>query len=82
MSQALLQIVVDLVSFLANSDDETVNADAAVEQLEMVAATLKQMPPAERDQFLAFVETAASQATDHNRSEFLRSLPDQLGLLS
>jgi hypothetical protein len=83
MSQLLLQVVVDLVSFLALSDDETVNQDAAVQQLEGVAATLKRMPQGERDQLLAFIAESAQRAArsdDRQRSEFLSSLPEQLGL--
>jgi hypothetical protein len=81
--QPLLQVVIDLVSFLALSDDETVNQDAAIQQLEDVAATLKRLPLAERDQFLAFIAESAqraAQSEDHKRSEFLNSLPEQLGL--
>ena len=83
MNQPFLQIVVDLVSFLALSDDELVDQDAAVEQLEQVAATLKQLPQGERDQFITFLAESADLAAkskNHERSEFLRSLPEQLGL--
>ena len=81
MNQPILQVVVDLVSFLALSDNEMVDEDAAVEQLEHVAATLKLLPRSELDQFLAFIAARAAQSEDPERSEFLRSLPEQLGLV-
>ena len=80
MNQTLLQIVVDVISFLALSDNETVAEDAAVEQLEHIAAILKQLPRDDRDHFLSFVAESASQSNDPQRAEFLRSLPEQLGL--
>jgi hypothetical protein len=40
------------------------------------------MLPVERDQFIAFVEDAAARSDDHERSEFLRALPEQLGLVA
>lgn len=80
MNQALLQVVVDMILFLTLSDDETVDQDAAIEQLEHIAATLKQLPGDERDQFLTFVAERAAQSDDPKRSEVLRSLPEQLGL--
>jgi hypothetical protein len=80
--QPLMQIVVDLVSFLAQSDHDTVDRDTAVEQLEHVAAMLQQLPAAEKEEFLAYVEQAASSTTDSERSALLRSLPEQLGLVA
>lgn len=83
MNQPLLQIVVDLVSFLALSDNEQVDEDEAIEQLEHVVATLKLLPQRERDQLITFIAESADVAAkskSHERSAFLRSLPDQLGL--
>jgi hypothetical protein len=80
MNQHIFQVVVDLVSFLALADDEIVDQDAALQQLENVAATLKRLPQGELDQFLTFIAESAAQSEDRRRSEFLRSLPEQLGL--
>ena len=64
-------------------DEPGVERERAVEQLEQVAATLKQLPQGERDQFITFLAESADLAAkskNHERSEFLRSLPEQLGL--
>ena len=79
----LFGIIVDSITFLALSDDDTVDQDAAVEQLEHIAAQLDQLPGRNIDQFLTFVERGAREAREageHARAAFLASLPAQLGL--
>ncbi len=83
MNEALMQAVVDAVAFLALSDDTVVDQDAALQQLEHMSSVLGGLGPVERAAFLAFVAARARQAHDdgdQERSEFLRALPEQLGL--
>jgi hypothetical protein len=84
MNEQLMKALVDVVVFLALSDDDVLDPDAAIEQLEHVAATLKKMPAADRKQFLGFVATAAkhAQTSGHDeRAEFLQELSEQLGIV-
>lgn len=83
MSRVLMQIVVDELAFLEMSGDDVVDPDAAVRQLEGIAALLQELPSAERRQFLGFVKEQADRAArDEDRLlvEFLRKLPEALGL--
>lgn len=83
MNERLFQIIVDSIAFLALSDDDTIDQDAAVEQLEHIAASLKELARAQRDEFLAFIDGRARharEAGDGDHAEFLESLPDELGL--
>lgn len=85
MNEALMQIVVDAITFLALSDDALVDQDAATEQLEHMGAELRRLGTEEGARFLAFVAERARSAErtgDVDRAEFLRALPDQLGLTS
>ena len=76
-------LVLDALAFLELSGDEVVDPDAAVGLTESIAATLKALAPAERQEFIDFVEAQAQAAANRNDvrvSRFLHSLPDALGL--
>ena len=83
MNRVLMSIVLDSLTFLELSDDDVVQPDAAVGLVESIAANLKSLPPADRRTFLEFVETEARSAllrNDSRTAEFLRTLPEALGL--
>jgi hypothetical protein len=83
MNKEIVRIVIDLIAFLALSDDDIVNPDSAIEQLEHVAATLKELSAADRQEFLSLLMAHARDAElsgDHERFEFLTNLPAQLGI--
>ena len=83
MNPSLMQIVIDEVAFLSLSSDDVLDQDAAVERLEHIAAALKALSPVDSAAFLAFIEEEAHRAElsgDAARLEFLRSIPDHLGL--
>lgn len=83
MNKEIVRIVIDLVAFLALSDDDIVDPDSAMEQLEHVAAIMKKLSVADRQEFLSLLMTHAQDAQlsgDHERFEFLTNLPDRLGI--
>jgi hypothetical protein len=77
-----MRAIVDHVAFLALSGDDVVNEDAALNQLEHVAATLQELAPDERRAFVGFVGELAEKTGDDRRREFLQALPEHLGLLN
>lgn len=62
MNEEIVRIVIDLIAFLALSDDDVVNPDSAIEQLEHVAATLQGLSAADRQEFLSLLRTHARDA--------------------
>lgn len=83
MNKEIVRIVIDLIAFLVLSDDDIVNPDSAMEQLEHIAATLKELSATDRQEFLSLLRTHARDAElsgDHERFEFLTNLPAQLGI--
>jgi hypothetical protein len=83
MNRFLMQLVVDMVTFLALSDEEAVDQDVAVSQLEQISATLNEMRADDLAAFLAFVgeqQREAASSGEVARAEFLASFPEHLGL--
>ena len=83
MNPVLMNIVLDALAFLELSGDEVVHPDAAVGLVESIAACLKSLAPADRQVFLEFVEVEARAAAlrdDSRVAQFLRTLPEALGL--
>jgi hypothetical protein len=83
MNRLLMSIVLDALAFLELSGEEVVDPDAAVGLTESISATLKALAPADRMEFLEFVEAqarAAAMRSDERVSQFLHSLPEALGL--
>jgi hypothetical protein len=83
MNRLLMSIVLDALAFLELSGDDVVDPDAAVGLMESIAASLTALAPADRQEFLDFVEAQARDAAKRNDervSRFLRSLPEALGL--
>jgi predicted ATP-grasp superfamily ATP-dependent carboligase len=80
----LIRAVLESVVFLGMSDDNIVDPDAALSQLEAIAAILKEWNAQDRSNFLNRVQDLADEeeaATGRTkRVEFLLSLCDNLGL--
>ena len=80
----LMLIAVEAAAFLELSGDDVVDEDAAVEQMESIAARLQALPPAELEEFLRLVEEEAQRAArkgDRPLAEFLEGFPESFGLL-
>jgi hypothetical protein len=73
--ETLARIVLDLLLFLELSDDSTVDPDAAVTQMESVAANLQALAPNDRGQFVALTEQYADEREPGRDRDFLRALP-------
>lgn len=82
--EPLMRAAVEYAVFLGTSDDQTVQPDAAVAQLEQLAAILQPLGDHELDQFRAFVQRVArdeeSKSGRTPRTEFLSGMVDNLGL--
>ena len=76
MTYSLSDTVVELLAFLALSDDKTIDPDSAVTQLEAAVAMLRELEPSERDQFVQRVrrELASRDPRSPERTRFLESL--------
>jgi hypothetical protein len=84
MNQILMRIVVDCAAFLELSDDSAVDPDAAVFQLEQIAAALCELTADERAKFTTFAKDHAQRLETlegkTERSELIGRLPQQFGL--
>lgn len=78
--------LVEALIFLELSDDETVDPDAAVRTMEMIAAHLRQLNPDQRTQFIQQLGTIADAQLPTpfgvQRSEYIRAIPEYLGLIA
>ncbi|QEG00946.1 hypothetical protein Mal15_50220 [Stieleria maiorica] len=80
MNKHLMQLTLDMIDFFANCDDDLVDPDVSVAKLEEIAFLLQQLSTRERNQFAKFVEQAAE--SNEEKSEFYRSVPENIGLFS
>jgi hypothetical protein len=83
MNRTLMRAVLDAAAFLELADDETVDPDAAVEQMEQMAATLAGLSPEDRAELLGFAAESAEEARragDEERAEFLEGFGAGFGL--
>ena len=80
-----MRALADLAVFLAGSDDQAVDPDAALRELEALASHLRALSDADRHAFIMYVTgTLASEshaAGDTERETILRNLPSDLGLI-
>jgi hypothetical protein len=83
MNRALMRAMLEMSMFLALSDDDATNSDAAIAQLEQLAAILKDLSPEERDELVRFAHERAvieRQNDREERAEFLLGVAENLGL--
>ena len=75
MNRVLMRIIVDLAGFLYLSDEDTVQLDAAVEQLENLRAELLTLAPEEREEFRQYLaERLAEEQREGRPPEILEFL--------
>jgi hypothetical protein len=78
----LIHGLIDAFMFLESSGADEVNPDSAVRCMENISSSLLELEPSDQLALrLEFVEIAASTA-DPRYSDFVRSLPDSIGLSS
>jgi len=83
MNKALMRAVAEAALFAGLSPDDVVQPDAAVAQLEQLAAALKALSAGERETFRHFLDDLANdeaKSGTSERAEFLRSVFENLGL--
>ncbi|MFB7379160.1 hypothetical protein ACFC6U_33345 [Kitasatospora purpeofusca] len=76
----LAGLVVDIVRFLDNCEDDEVDPDSAVRVMESVSWVLTRLPDGQRDRFLTVLADLATAETDPRRREFLDGFPFACGL--
>jgi len=75
----LAKIIADMAIFLEFTDEHSLNPDAAVEMIEHIAAELQLLTDDEKGNIIdSFAEIA--KAYRGNESDFVKALPDTLGL--
>jgi hypothetical protein len=84
MNTILMRIIIDIAVFLELSGDDIIDPDAAITQLENLAANLQELTEEDLRTFVRFVAEVASTSQDEGEREevvnFLKSLPSALGL--
>jgi hypothetical protein len=78
MDRQIVRALVDLMIFLEFSDDEVIDADAAVAVTEQLANTLQAAGTDARADFVAGVREIADEYGAHQ--SFVEALPEFLGL--
>jgi hypothetical protein len=79
----LVNVVVEMCTFLSLSDHDAVNPDAAITQLEQISSMLKDLSRDDKESFLRHVGELADRAhaaADDERATLLKALPRHLGL--
>lgn len=74
----LVRAIVDLAMFLEQSNDETVDPDAAVDALENLAAHLQSMSSPARDELISALREIAPSYGQH--AEFVEEFASNFGL--
>lgn len=70
------------VSLLENSDDTEVDPDVAVRGMESMAHALAEFGEQDAREFVDAVDRIAAAQTDPSLSEFYRSVPFMLGIVT
>jgi hypothetical protein len=81
MVRTLVRSLIELLLFLELSGKEIVDPDAAVAQLEAVAALLQDLPERDRAVIIDEIISIGKANTDPRAREFIVDLPGSLGLL-
>ena len=84
MNKTLIKVIVQNLAFLELSGDDIINPDAAVRAIESVATELDALTDREKAMFSDFVGKLADEeeraGQPQERVEFIRSIPEALGL--
>jgi hypothetical protein len=75
----LVKVIADFAIFLEFTDQELLNPDEAVAALERAAVELKLLSDEERKRICTILTELSSEYKD-GKAEFVKSLPESLGL--
>ena len=76
----LVRAVIDAFLLLESCGDDEVNPDTAVRGMESMASHLLELRPSDQLALRAELDQIAGRATDQSYREFVRALPDMIGL--
>lgn len=76
----LIQGLVDAYLFLESSGSDEVDPDSAVRCMENISSSLLQLRQSDQLALRSHLATIADEATDSAYREFVRALPDMIGL--
>ena len=82
MNEQTAEIILDCLQFFELSDDEAIDADAAIQMLENVAASLQRLEKADQQVLLEVAARRSAGASDPEIRRFYEMLPEALGLRS
>jgi hypothetical protein len=75
-----VRVIAHVAVFLEFADDATLDADAAVQQLEDMASQLQQLAPTERSQFIRLLDEVAQDWPSEQQRHYLHDLPAAIGI--
>jgi hypothetical protein len=78
VNEHLMEALLCAALFFETSTDEDCDPDLAVKRLEEISASLRQMSPAEQDQFRSYARRVADQHPSPPVAAEIRSLVDGL----
>ena len=76
----LVRAVIDAFLLLDSCGDDEVNPDTAVRGMENMASHLLELQPSDQLALRADLDRIAGRATDQAYRDFVRALPDMIGL--
>lgn len=83
--QPIVRALIEAITFLGFSGEDAVNEDAAIAQLEEIAAILRELDDEGRLELIRCTQEMAAQeqatAGGSERSTFIKSIPWNLGIL-
>ena len=81
--EPLIEALINVLVFLEFSDDHIINEDAAVSLLEQISASLKQLEPQAKTDFLKYLDykVKTNPGLCSEELQYIRSLPEYLGLI-
>jgi hypothetical protein len=76
----LIQGVIDAFLFLESSGPDEVNPDSAVRCMENISSSLLRLRQSDQLALRSHLATIADEATDPTYRDFIRALPNMIGL--
>ncbi len=80
MNEDLMRVVVDVIDFLANCDDEVLDPDTAVAMLEDIGFQINRLSVEDKKIFCSYLEELANETEDKEKAAFYIAMPESLGL--
>ncbi|MBE7461970.1 MAG: hypothetical protein HS116_00635 [Planctomycetes bacterium] len=76
----LIHGLIDAILLLESSGPDEINPDTAVRGMENIASSLLALQPSDQVALRKELEQIASEAQDHAYRNFVKELPDMIGL--